>query len=442
MRRVAVVEYIMSAGGVERVLRGLASAFLSIPEAADWDVTFLLSRYNSAHHRCAWPEGLTGPRVHLEWLGEQSLFSRALDPLAHVQGVRGIPFSRTVGFLGARGLRRAGPLPWRALLGDPYALVAEASRRFDLLYFTYPFWMQPPPMRAPVVTTPQDFNFKHFLPEGSYHRVTQERSTRAWLERADRVLLSSHAVHAELRRFYPEHAGKAEVVHLGLDVAGQAPPAEEVERVRSALDLPPRFLLVSGWVEAHKNQLLVVEALRLLRERGLALPVVFVGPNAAHLGRRPAPGIGGKYLERVKAALAEARLSEGRDFLALGYVTDVEIRCLFRLATVYVLPSLYEGFGLPSLEAIQAGCPTVVSAIPPLLEQNELLGGLVPTFDPHYPAALAARIEALYGDQAGARRRVEEAAARVAAVYDWKKTARAYLAAFERVIAQRRPARP
>jgi glycosyltransferase involved in cell wall biosynthesis len=436
-RRVAIVEYIMSAGGVERVLRGLASALLEIPEAADWEITFLLSRYNSAHHRCTWPAELTGPRLAVEWLGERSAAGRALDPLAHAQGLLGVRATRIPAYVGARLARRVGPRAWRAFLGDPYALVSEASRRFDLLYFTYPFWMAPPPMKAPVVTTPQDFNFKFFLPEGSRNRRVQERATRGWLEQADRVLLSSHAVESELRRFYPEHAHKAQVVHLGLDVGGAAPDTAELERVRSTLRLPPEFLLVSGWVVPHKNQLRVVEALRLLRERGRRLPVVFVGPNAAHLGSAPAPGFRGEYAERVRVALDTANLREGEDFLPLGYVSDPELRCLFRLATAYTLPSLYEGFGLPSLEAMLAGCPTIVSAIPPLQEQNDLLGGLVPTFGPQDASALADRIQEVLEDPAAARARVAQAAARIPTVYDWKRTARAYLAAFDEVLAGR-----
>jgi glycosyltransferase involved in cell wall biosynthesis len=113
------------------------------------------------------------------------------------------------------------------------------------------------------------------------------------------------------------------------------------------------------------------------------------------------------------------------------------VQCLFRLATVYTLPSLYEGFGLPSLEAMLAGCPTVVSSIPPLQEQNEVLGGTVPTFDAEDAGALADRIQDILERPDAARARVAAAAARIPQVYDWKKTARAYLAAFDEVLAGR-----
>jgi glycosyltransferase involved in cell wall biosynthesis len=437
MRRFAVVEYLMSAGGVERVLRGLAGALLEIPEARGWDVTFLLSRYDSAHRRCEWPAALTGPRLRVEWLGEDTALGRALDPLAHAQGVAGLPFTRLPGAALARAARRLGPRRWRAHLGDPRALIAAASERFDLLFFPYPFWMMPPRIRAPVVTSPQDFHFRHFAAAGSWSRRVQERAARAWLERADRILVTSRAVEDELRRFYPEHAGKASVVPLGVDV-GAAPPAPaDLEAVRAGRGLPDRFLLVSGWVVPHKNQVSVVEALSGLRARGTSLPVVFVGPNAAHLVEPPGAGFARAYAERVRAALRDAGFEHGRDFFALGFVSDAELRCLFRLATLYVLPSLYEGFGLPSLEALRAGCPTLVSAIPPLEEQNRMLGGVLRTFDPGDPSALAGHIAWVLGHLEEARAAARLAGERVAEVYDWRKTARAYLAAFEEVLRER-----
>jgi glycosyltransferase involved in cell wall biosynthesis len=105
---------------------------------------------------------------------------------------------------------------------------------------------------------------------------------------------------------------------------------------------------------------------------------------------------------------------------------------------VYALPSLYEGFGLPSLEALRAGCPTIVSSIPPLEEQNRLLGGMLRTFDPHDPAALADRIAWVLEHRDEARAEARRAGERVAEVYDWRDTARAYLAHFADVIEGRR----
>jgi glycosyltransferase involved in cell wall biosynthesis len=438
MKRVAIVEYMMSAGGVERVLRGLARAFLELPEAREWDITLLLARYNSAHRRCEWPRELTGPGLRVEWLGEHSRASRFLDPLAHAQGVGGLRFTRAPGWFAARALRRVGPRAWRAWTGDPSALITQAASRFDLMYFTYPVVLIAPDVRTPIVSTPQDFNFKHFSGASSPLRWIHERATRSWLERSERLLLSSAAVQEELLRFYPEYAGKAEVVRLGIDAAVAAPPAEEIARVRSERRLPPDFVLVAGWVIPHKNQLAVVEAAAALRARGRALPLVFVGPNATDLADETDSVRRSPYASEVRAAMKRHGLEAGRDYHALGYVTDVELQCIYRLATVVAVPSLYEGFGLPGLEAMRAGCPVVYASIPPLEEQNRLLGGIIRTFDPKDPAALAAQLEWVLTHRAEASSAARVAAQRVPEVYDWRKTARGYLDAFERVLSAER----
>jgi glycosyltransferase involved in cell wall biosynthesis len=258
--------------------------------------------------------------------------------------------------------------------------------------------------------------------------------TRPWLARSDRILLTTGSVQAELRRFYPEYAEKSGVVRLGVDVRSASPDPAGLEKFRQARGLPSKFVLMTGWVMEHKNHLALIDALVRLRQRGLSIPVVFVGPNALHLRESRELGFPEGYAGRVRTALREAGFEHGRDFHVLGFVSDEEVRNLQALATVFVLPSLYEGFGLPSLEALRAGCPTIVSSIPPLEEQNRLLGGVLRTFDPRDPAALADRIAWVleHGDEA--RDEARRAGERVTEVYDWRKTARAYLAHFADVI--------
>jgi glycosyltransferase involved in cell wall biosynthesis len=193
---------------------------------------------------------------------------------------------------------------------------------------------------------------------------------------------------------------------------------------------------MTGWVVEHKNHLAVVEALTRLRRQGRSIPAVFAGPNTLHLRESRELGFPQGYAGRVRSALAEAGFEHGRDFHVLGWVGDEEIRCLQSLATVFLLPSLYEGFGLPSLEALQAGCPTIVASIPPLEEQNRMIGGMLRTFDPRDPADLADRIAWVLDHLEEARAEARAAGERVAEVYDWRKTARAYLAHFTEVIEQ------
>jgi glycosyltransferase involved in cell wall biosynthesis len=189
-------------------------------------------------------------------------------------------------------------------------------------------------------------------------------------------------------------------------------------------------------VVPHKNQRLVVEAAARLRARGTPLPIVFCGPNTGHLGGGSAPGFRTPYVEGVQAALRTAGLRLGEDYFALGYVSDAEVQALLRLATVFVCPSTYEGFGLPGLEAMRARCPVLLSTIPPFEEQDRLLGGGIRTFDPASADALADALAAMQADPSGTAAVAERLAARVGDVYDWRRTARAYLAEFEALLAK------
>jgi alpha-1,3-rhamnosyl/mannosyltransferase len=238
----------------------------------------------------------------------------------------------------------------------------------------------------------------------------------------------------EVRRFYPEHAGKTVPVHLGVTTGRPAPSAESLAALRRERGLPERFALVTGWITPHKDPLVVVQALAELRRRGVELPVVFVGPNATELAVGAPPGFNAGYVERVREAMRAGGLVHGRDLFTLGYVSDDELGRLFHMATAYLFPTRYEGFGLPSLEATLAGCPAVVSAIPPLLEQNRALDGAYRVFEPGDATGLADQLAWILEHEDEARATARAAAVRVAELFDWKRTARAYLKNVEEVL--------
>jgi glycosyltransferase involved in cell wall biosynthesis len=126
------------------------------------------------------------------------------------------------------------------------------------------------------------------------------------------------------------------------------PSPEEVERVRRSFDLPDRFALFPAMTFPHKNHLRLFEALAILRDRhGIRLPLVCTGrPYEPHW---PA----------LQRSIAEHRL-DGQVFL-LGAVSDETLAAIFQSASFLVFPSLFEGLGLPVLEALEVGLPVVAS---------------------------------------------------------------------------------
>ncbi len=165
---------------------------------------------------------------------------------------------------------------------------------------------------------------------------------------ASRVITVSRAIKDELARYGYSEADRVRAVHHGpghlSEVAAGAVPA----------GTPASFALHVGTLEPRKNILMLLRAWQLLRRRLPEAPdLVFCG----HFG--------------WKAEMIQARIAEGgREGWVhhLGYVSEEQLAALYRDASVVVFPSLYEGFGLPAVEAFWSGTPLVCSDIPALRE--------------------------------------------------------------------------
>lgn len=168
-------------------------------------------------------------------------------------------------------------------------------------------------------------------------------------------------------------------------------------RTRSQLDsvarkyaLPSRFFLVVGTLEPRKNHLRLLEAYALLRGKGTVLvPLVFVGRQ-------------GWLYDSVLRRIAELELGGAVCFT--GSLPDDDLACIYHLADVLLYPSLYEGFGLPILEAMVSGCAVLtsdVSSMPEVggraahyidpLDVQDIAKGIQAVLDPRYRAELIAR---------------------------------------------------
>lgn len=176
-----------------------------------------------------------------------------------------------------------------------------------------------------------------------------DRWTEHSLEAADAVITVSKFSKAEMVRLYGVRPEKVHVIYNGVGLEFfQAGDAALAASVREKYKLPKRFILYLGALEAKKNIDRLLEAYVLLsRQRRM---------NDVHLVL--AGGKGGQGYD-VRAALRTAGLEERATLC--GYVSDEHVVMLMQLAELFVYPSLYEGFGLPPLEAMACGVPTVVS---------------------------------------------------------------------------------
>lgn len=225
------------------------------------------------------------------------------------------------------------------------------------------------------------------------------------VEAADGIVAISEFSRRSILDRFPAAEKRIRVIPLGVDDEWRAEPAEsDLARVREESAPSGPFLLFVGALEPRKNLVRLVEALKILHDRGRKVPLVIVG--------RP----GGDSV-RVREAIG--RLGLGPMVKLLGYTDVASVRCLYRLASALVFPSLAEGFGLPVLEAMAGGLPVAASgtsAIP------EVAGGAALLFDPASPEDIADKVGRIL-DDGQLRRGLAEKGRQRSALFDWKRTA-------------------
>lgn len=128
----------------------------------------------------------------------------------------------------------------------------------------------------------------------------------------------------------------------------------KVSELREKYNLPKKFILYVGVIEERKNIHGIIKIADFLLEKGIDVPVVLVG-RIGHNGK--------KYLETIK---------NRKNMLYVGFVDDADLPFLYNLASVFIFPSFYEGFGIPPLEAMQSGVPVISSNASSL---PEVVGG-------------------------------------------------------------------
>lgn len=164
--------------------------------------------------------------------------------------------------------------------------------------------------------------------------------------RADKVIAISQQTANDLIEFIKVDPGKIEVVYQGCHpIFKTKASAEAKAAVKAKYNLPDRFILNVGTIEQRKNVKQLVEALALL-PADVQLPVVIVGRAT-------------DYLKEVIACAQEKKVLDKITFIHKASFQDLP--ALYQLATVFVYPSLFEGFGIPLIEAIESGIPVITS---------------------------------------------------------------------------------
>lgn len=242
---------------------------------------------------------------------------------------------------------------------------------------------------------------------------------RAAVGRARRVIAVSHTTARDLRRLFNASDARLEVIPHGVDRIFLDPGEEGIDaQVRLRLGVSPPYLLHVGNHKPHKNAEGLLKAYQMLAldRRGEPPPLVMVGgfsPDGELARRAAAMGLA----NRVRC---------------LGHVSRTELAALFRGATVFAYPTLYEGFGLPVLEAMACRAPVVAGDIGAV---REVAGDAVVRVNPRDVGELAAAIRRLL-EHPDLREQLADKGRARAQTFSWRRAAEALLAVYRAVEAE------
>lgn len=239
------------------------------------------------------------------------------------------------------------------------------------------------------------------------------------MKRANAIVAVSKSTRDDILELYPQYAGKVQVIYPGVSTEPSA-DTNESDKYKYVGD----YALFVGTIEPRKNLQSLLEAIAISRASDF------------HAGRLLIAGGKGWRHPDLNDLVDRYHLADCVE--ALGYVSDAKLATLYQGARFLAMPSLYEGFGLPIIEAGSYGVPALTGNVSSMPEVAGKAGLLV---DPHNPHDIARGWQRLWNDDAlhaGLSSHARENAAR----FSWSKTVDEMLALFEEVIERHRQKRP
>jgi len=327
-------------------------------------------------------------------------------------------------------LSPAADLDVASQLGPNFRAVLEPSPNYSLReqvhvpwvlrrerpdVFHAPHYVLPAAVTCRSVVTIHDcihLMFPQYLPNKMAYAYARA-SMWAAVKRSDRILTVSEASKRDILHFFNVAPEKIVVVYNAIDDHfWLTPPDEEVARVRERYQLDHQFILYVGNIKPHKNLVRLIEAFAELRRTGFEeLKLLIIGDEISKL-------------PSLRRAVHGHKLHKHVRFL--GYVSDDTLRVLYRLASLFVFPSLYEGFGLPPLEAMASGTPVVASNQSSL---PEVMGDAAVLVDPYDVGSIVEGMRRVLADSdlaADLRRRGPERAREFSWAQSVEKTRTVY----------------
>ena len=307
-----------------------------------------------------------------------NFFSRKDD---NIKLERLAPF--TTGGIGTNLVHFSGYIYRAASTFIPFPYKHFFGKNDDVTHFFN--YIVPPGVHGRTVVTVHDMVYKAF-PETVRARTKYmlDSGLKQSMKRADIIVTDSEFSRTEILKYFPQHEKKLKVVPCGVDL-NKFRPSETPERipeVKKSLEIEGEYFLYLGTIEPRKNLERLIEAYHIFTQR--------VGSDAPKLVL--AGGKGWLY-DSIFRKVTDLKLSDRVIFTK--YVPSEDMNPLMCGALAFVFPSIYEGFGMPPLEAMACGVPVLASDAASL---PEVTGDCAVICDAYYPDDIAEGLQKLYND--------------------------------------------
>jgi glycosyltransferase involved in cell wall biosynthesis len=299
-------------------------------------------------------------------------------------------------------------------IGWEAAVLPFATLRDRLAVFHGTVNTLPAGVRAATAVTVHDLAFLHYPEQITAKRYQYlKRMIRYSIGRADIVLVPSEATRVDVIEAFRVDPDRVAVTPLGVDPRFTLVDDSAITEMRTLYALHKPYILTVGTLEPRKNLPMLVRAFAALHEQ-FPHDLVLAGPE-------------GWLMDEIERTIFESGI--GDRVRRIGFVDDNALVGLYNGADVVAIPSLYEGFGLPVLEAMASGAPVVTSRVSSL---PEVAGNAAMLVDPtNLDSVIDGLRQVLASDELRARLRAAGLAR--AAPFTWERTASLTRAAYQRI---------
>ncbi len=260
--------------------------------------------------------------------------------------------------------------------------------------------------------------------------LTMQQKAYAWLmfnasaRLSDKIITDSEFSKSEIIRYTGIDTGKLRVIPCGIDKKTFKLIEDKVslQHIKASYNLPEQFILFVGNLKPHKNLTTLLRAFDILiNENAVDCGLVIVGKKEGFISGD----------SDIRTMIENSRNLRERVILT-GYIEDKDVPVIYNLASVFVWPSLYEGFGLPPLEAMACGCPAIVSDIASI---REVCGEAAYYVDPYDADYMAQCILKVLSDET-LRQYLREKGAERSKLFSWEDSAGKLVDVFMEVMSE------